>query len=42
MFRTTKTKIIGLALVGVVALTGAVYATTALAVGGATAAPAQP
>jgi hypothetical protein len=40
MFRTTKTKIIGLALVGVVALTGAVYATTALAVGGATAAPA--
>jgi hypothetical protein len=37
MFRTAKTKIVSLALVGVVALGGAVYATTALAVGGASA-----
>ena len=40
MFKTTKTKIIALALVGVVALGGAIYATSALAAGGATAAPA--
>jgi hypothetical protein len=40
MFRTTKSKIIGLILAGVVALGGATYATTALADGGATAAPA--
>jgi hypothetical protein len=40
MFKSTKSKIIGLILVGVVALGGATYATTALAVGGATAAPA--
>lgn len=37
MFKTTKAKIIGLVLVGVVALGGAVYATTALAVNGASA-----
>jgi len=40
MFRTTKSKIIGLVAVGVVALSGATYASTALATGGATAAPA--
>jgi hypothetical protein len=40
MFKTTKAKVIGLALVGTVVLAGAVYATTALAVGGASAAPA--
>jgi hypothetical protein len=40
MFKSTKTKVIGLALVGAVALGGAVYATSALAAGGATAAPA--
>jgi hypothetical protein len=40
MFKSTKTKIITLALVGVVALGGAIYATSALAVGGASAAPA--
>lgn len=40
MFRMTKSKIIGLVAVGVVALSGAVYATTALAAGGASAAPA--
>ena len=40
MFGTTKSKIIGLVAVGVVALSGATYATAALAVGGASAAPA--
>ena len=40
MLKTTKIKVIGLALVGVVALSGAVYATTSLAVGGASASPA--
>src|ERR1035437_4389700 len=40
MFKSTKTKIIGLALVGAVALGGAAYATSALGAGGATAAPA--
>jgi hypothetical protein len=40
MFKTTKTKIIGLVLDGVVALGGAVYATTALAVHGASASAA--
>jgi hypothetical protein len=40
MFKSTKTKVIALALVAAVALGGAVYATTALAVGSATAAPA--
>jgi hypothetical protein len=40
MFRSTKTKIAGLALVGLVALGGAIYATTALAGSGATAFPA--
>ena len=39
MFKSTKTKVIGLALVGAVAI-GGVYATTAFAAGGATAAPA--
>jgi hypothetical protein len=40
MFKSTKTKVIALALVGVVALGGAIYTTTALAAGGATASPA--
>jgi hypothetical protein len=40
MFKSTKTKVIGLALVGAVALGGAIYATSAMAAGGATAAPA--
>jgi hypothetical protein len=40
MLRHTKAKVIGLVLVGVVALGGAVYAATALAPGGASAAPA--
>ena len=40
MFKTTKAKVIGLVLVGAVVLAGAVYATTALAVGGASASPA--
>jgi hypothetical protein len=40
MFKSTKTKIIGLTLVGAMAVSGAVYATSALAGGGATAAPA--
>jgi hypothetical protein len=40
MFNSAKTKVIALALVGVVALGGAIYATSALAAGGATAAPA--
>ncbi len=40
MLRMTKITVIGLALVGVVALGGAIYATTALAVGGASASPA--
>jgi hypothetical protein len=40
MFKTLKAKIITLALVGVVALGGAVYLTTALATGGASATPA--
>jgi hypothetical protein len=40
MFKTTKTKIIALALVGVIALGGAIYTTSVLAAGGATAAPA--
>jgi hypothetical protein len=40
MLRTTEARVIGLALVGVVALGGAVYAATALATGGASAAPA--
>ncbi len=40
MLRHTKVKVIGLVLVGVVALGGAVYAATALAPGGASAAPA--
>ena len=39
MLRTTRARVIGLALVGVVALSGAIYATTALAAGGATASP---
>ncbi|OFW56064.1 MAG: hypothetical protein A2133_12460 [Actinobacteria bacterium RBG_16_64_13] len=39
MLRATKARIIGLALVGVVALSGAIYATAALAGGGATASP---
>jgi hypothetical protein len=39
MFRTTKTKIVTIALVGAVALGGAIYATTAWATGGANAAP---
>jgi hypothetical protein len=39
MFKTTKTKVITLVALGVVALGGATYATTALAAGGATAAP---
>lgn len=34
MFRTTRTRVIGLALVGAVALSGGIYATTALAAGG--------
>ena len=38
--RTTKAKVAGLVLVGVVALSGAVYATSALAVGGASASTA--
>jgi len=41
MFKTTKTKIIALVLVGVVALGGAVYATTALAANGAFASTAS-
>jgi hypothetical protein len=41
MFKTFKAKIITLALVGVVALGGAVYLTTVLTAGGASAAPAQ-
>ena len=40
MLRATKARVIVLALVGVVALGGAVYAATALATGGASAAPA--
>jgi hypothetical protein len=40
MFKTTRAKVIGLSLVGVMALGGAIYATTALAVGGASASPA--
>ena len=40
MLRPTKARVIGLILVGVVALGGAVYAATALAAGGASAAPA--
>ena len=41
MFKTFKAKIITLALVCVLALGGAVYLTTVLAAGGASAAPAQ-
>lgn len=40
MFKTFKAKIITLALVGVLALGGAVYLTTVLTAGGASAAPA--
>jgi hypothetical protein len=40
MFKSAKTKVIALVAVGIVALGGATYATTALATGGAAAAPA--
>ena len=40
MFKTTKTKVIGLALVGAAVLVGAGYTTTALAVGGMSVSPA--
>jgi hypothetical protein len=40
MFKTTRAKVIGLSLVGVMALGGAIYATTSLTVGGASASPA--
>ena len=39
MFKRTKTRVIGLALVGAVVLAGAVYTTTAVAVGGVSAYP---
>jgi hypothetical protein len=39
MFKSTKTKVVALALVGMVALGAATYVTTALANGGASAAP---